>query len=56
MAILSPSQQVRLAGLPRPPMPTARLVDDKGRPTAAFTDYLNKLDAWQRALLAILGE
>ena len=57
MAILTPVQQQRLGLPPRPPMPTVALIDPKtGKPTAAFTDWLARLDNWQRTLTAILGE
>jgi len=56
MPLLTDAQLKQLTA-PRPPMPTVALVDIKtGRPTAAFVDYLARLDAWQRRLLAILGE
>lgn len=38
-------------------MPTVALVDVKtGKPTAAFVEWLARLDQWQRTLTAILGE
>lgn len=52
---LTPQQVKQLEQLPRPPMPSVALVDSKtGRPTKAFTDYLTRLDAWQRDIVNIL--
>jgi hypothetical protein len=57
MAVLTPQQIARLAGLPRPPAPPVQLVDPKtGRASAAFTEYLTRLDEWWRRLTEILGE
>jgi hypothetical protein len=57
MAVLNPVQLQRLNLPPRPPMPTVALVDPKtGKPTAAFVEWLARLDDWQRRLVAILGE
>lgn len=57
MAILSPAQKERLGLPPIPPMPTVALMDPKtGKPTQAFTDWLNKVHEWQRRLTEILGE
>jgi hypothetical protein len=57
MPALTSDQIARLSGLPRPPSPPVQLVDPRtGRATAAFTEYLTRLDEWWRRLVEILGE
>lgn len=57
MPIMTGPQLARLVNLPRPPMPQVALVDPRtGKPTAAFVDYLARLDEWQRTMLRIFGE
>jgi hypothetical protein len=57
MAVLTDEQLRRLGVPPKPPAPQVAIVDVKtGKPTAAYADWLAKLDNWQRTLAAILGE
>jgi hypothetical protein len=45
-----------LRNIPAPPTPLANWVDDQGRPTKEFVDYLNRLRDWQVAVQAALTE
>lgn len=57
MAILTNEQLRRLGVPPKPPTPQVAIVDPKtGKPTAAYADWLARMDNWHRTLAAILGE